>query len=235
MALIKNRQTKIRMADGSLKFVDDIVTSEWVSGADNLPTNLRSIQNFVHNPPIECIRINDTLTVTSDQMFLGQDGNFYVYGGLDNQNLMKFNQGMITTLTHNSFVVNRPVVQVPLTMIKELNVGTILSGESSPIEVESIEIVYPLERVSALKDIMADFYLSDDADTTNLNTNDYIRQDTPVVRLALHRSGVLIANGYKCLGLPCNEWNYEENRFEERGSFEIVFDTTIGRFVKERS
>jgi hypothetical protein len=235
MAFIKNRQTKIRMADGSLKFMDDIVTSDWVSGEDNLPTNIRSIQNFVHNPSIECIRINDEITVTSDQMFLGIDGNFYVYGGLDNQNVSKFNQGMISTLSHNSFVITRPVVQIPITMIKELKVGTILSGESSPIEVQSIEIVYPLERVDALKDIMMDFYLSNDPDTTNLNTNDYIRRDTSVARLAVHRSGVLEANGYKCLGLPCNEWNYEENKFEERGSFEIVFDTTIGRFIKERS
>ena len=223
------------MVDGSLKFVDDIVTSDWVSGENNLPTNIRTIQNFTHNPPIECIRINDELTVTSDQMFLGQDGNFYVYDGLDNQNLMKFNQGTITTLAQNSFIISRPVVQVPVTMIKPLKVGTILSGESSPIEVQSIEIVYPLERINALKDIMMDFYLSDNPDTTNLNINDYIRRDISVARLAVHRSGVLIANGYKCLGLPCNEWNYEENKFEERGSFEIVFDTTIGRFIKERS
>lgn len=234
MAFIKNRQTKIRMVDGSLKFVDDIVTSDWVSGENNLPTNIRTIQNFTHNPPIECIRINDELTVTSDQMFLGQDGNFYVYGGLGNQNLMKFNQGQITTLSQNSFIISRPVVQVPVTMIKELQVGTILSGESSPIEVQSIEIVYPLERVNALKDIMMDFYLSNDPDTTNLNTNDYIRRDVSVARFAVHRSGVLIANGYKCLGIPCNEWNYEENRFEDRGSFEIVYDTTIGRYIKER-
>lgn len=222
------------MVDGSLKFVDDIVTSDWVSGENNLPTNIRTIQNFTHNPPIECIRINDELTVTSDQMFLGQDGNFYVYGGLGNQNLMKFNQGQITTLSQNSFIISRPVVQVPVTMIKELQVGTILSGESSPIEVQSIEIVYPLERVNALKDIMMDFYLSNDPDTTNLNTNDYIRRDVSVARFAVHRSGVLIANGYKCLGIPCNEWNYEENRFEDRGSFEIVYDTTIGRYIKER-
>lgn len=222
------------MVDGSLKFVDDIVTSDWVSGENNLPTNIRTIQNFTHNPPIECIRINDELTVTSDQMFLGQDGNFYVYGGLGNQNLMKFNQGQITTLSQNSFIISRPVVQVPVTMIKELQVGTILSGESSPIEVQSIEIVYPLERVNALKDIMMDFYLSNDPDTTNLNTNDYIRRDVSVARFAVHRSGVLIANGYKCLGIPCNEWNYEENRFEDRGRFEIVYDTTIGRYIKER-
>jgi len=237
MALIKNKETQIKMADGSLKYVDDIVPGDWVEDRDNFPTNVRGVQYYVHPSDFHCVRINDELTVTSDQVFVGQDGYFYLIDGLNNPLFHKYNQGILNFKTYQDIIATRPIVSLPEHLIKPLVIGTVLEGENEPIVVESIETVYPLTKVPSSKSLMKEIYSKDKSqiDIENLDMNDYIRHDVKVIRLVIHRTGTMIVNGYKCLGMPCNEWNYETNSFEEPDSFEIIVDVLTGRYIKERS
>jgi hypothetical protein len=237
MAFIKNRETQIKMANESLKYVDDIVPGDWIVDRDNFPTNVRGVQNYVHHSDFPCIRINDELTVTSDQVFVGQDGYFYLIDGLNNKRFHRYNEGIQTFDTYRDLISTRPIASLPEHLIKPLVVGTILEGENESIEVESIETVYPLTKFPPSKSLMKEIYSKDKSqiDIESLDINDYIGHDVKVVRLAIHRTGTMIVNGYKCLGIPCNEWNYETNSFEEPDSFEIIVDVLTGKYVKERS
>jgi hypothetical protein len=237
MAFIKNRETQIKMADGSQKYVDDIVPGDWVEDRDNFPTNVRGVQNYVHPSDFPCVRINDELTVTSDQVFVGQDEYFYLIDGLDNTLFNKYNQGIQTFNTYRDLISTRPIVSLPEHLIKPLVIGTMLKGENGSIEVKSIETVYPLTKVPSSKSLMEEIYSKEKSqiDIENLDINDYIRHDVKVIRLVIHRTGTMIVNGYKCLGIPCNEWNYETDSFEEPDSFEIIVDVLTGRYIKERS
>jgi hypothetical protein len=237
MAFIKNRQTQIKMANESLKYVDDIVPGDWVEDRDNFPTNVRGIQNYVHPSDFPCVSINDELTVTCDQVFVGQDGYFYLIDGLNNTLFHRYNQGIQIFNTYQDIIATRPIASLPEHLIKPLVVGTILDGENESIEVKSIETVYPLTKVPSSKSLMKEIYSKDKSqiDIEGLDMNDYLRHDVKVIRLVIHRTGVMIVNGYKCLGIPCNDWNYETNSFEEPDSFEIIVDVLTGRYVKERS
>ena len=237
MAFIKNRQTQIKMANESLKYVDDIVPGDWVEDRDNFPTNVRGVQNYVHPSDFPCIRINDELTVTSDQVFVGQDGCFYLIDGLNNKLFHKYNEGIQIFNTYRDIIATRPIASLPEHLIKPLVIGTMLEGENGSIEVKSIETVYPLTKVPSSKSLMEEIYSKDKSqiDIEGLDMNDYIRHDVKVVRFAIHRTGTMIVNGYKCLGIPCNDWNYETNSFEDPDSFEIIVDVLTGRYVKERS
>jgi hypothetical protein len=237
MAFIKNRETQIKMANGTLKYVDDIIPGDWVEDRDSFPTNVRGIQNYVHPSDFPCVRINDELTVTSDQVFVGQDGYFYIIDGLNNTLLHKYNEGIQTFETYRDLIGTRPTASLPQQLIKPLVVGTMLEGENGTIEVESIETVYPLTKVPSSKSLMEEIYSKEKSqiDIENLDINDYIRHDVKVIRLVIHRTGTMIVNGYKCLGIPCNEWNYETDSFEEPDSFEIIVDVLTGRYIKERS
>ncbi len=237
MAFIKNKETQIKMADGSLKYVDDIVPGDWIEDRGSFPTNVRGVQNYVHPSDFHCVRINDELTVTSDQVFVGQDGYFYLIDGLNNPLFHRYNQGIQTFNTYRDLISTRPIACLPEHLIKPLVVGTMLEGENVSIEVESIETVYPLTKVPPSKSLMKEIYSKDTSEIVieNMDINDYIRHDVKVVRLVTHRTGTMTVNGYKCLGIPCNEWNYESNSFEEPDSFEIVVDVLTGRYIKERS
>ena len=237
MAFIKNKETQIKVADGSLKYVDDIVPGDWIEDRGSFPTNVRGVQNYVHPSDFHCVRINDELTVTSDQVFVGQDGYFYLIDGLNNPLFHRYNQGIQTFNTYRDLISTRPIACLPEHLIKPLVVGTMLEGENVSIEVESIETVYPLTKVPPSKSLMKEIYSKDTSEIVieNMDINDYIRHDVKVVRLVTHRTGTMTVNGYKCIGIPCNEWNYESNSFEEPDSFEIVVDVLTGRYIKERS
>jgi hypothetical protein len=232
MAFLKKSQNRIRMADGSLQLIDDIVSGDWLQDRDAFPTHVRVISNLL-TERLEMIKINDEISVSSDQVFLGADGLFYVFGGTSNRFYQYNNGGMKPTLFYNNTISVRPFVLVPDDMVKPLEIGTVLAGEAGNITVTSIEPIV-LEDIVFTKSFF-DLYKKDksEVDITTLNYMDYVTDRNVAIQLSVHRTGIFCVNGYKCLGLPNNDWDYVNDVLEEENSYEIDRDST-GKLFKVR-
>lgn len=235
MAFIEKTQSRIRMADGSLKLVDDLRPGDWILDRDDFPTHIKAIMKFGWRENFEFIRINNEITVSTDQLFLGIDGNYYLYGGLDNAFYKKYNEGTLNTESMYGGPSFRPFVALDDSVISSLEIGTQLVGENGTITVDTIEPVYFQEIPPEKK--FADFYKQkkEDIDVNTLNYKDYLTYIPLTYRISAYRTGIMFVNGYACMGLPNNDWNYDEDDFELPGSYEIITDLTTNRLKKIRT
>lgn len=234
MAFIEKTQSKIRMADGSLKPVEDLRPGDWILDRDRFPTHVKVIMKFCWRENFEFVKINNEITVSTDQLFLGIDGNYYLYGGLDNKFYKKYNEGTQNTDSMYGAPSLRPFVPLDDSVIRSLEIGTQLVGENGTNTVTTIEPV-SFQEIPPKKQF-ADFYKQnkEDIDVSSLDYKDYLTYTPLTYRISAYRTGIIYVNGYACLGLPNNDWNYAEDKFEIAGSYEIVEDVITKRLKKIR-
>lgn len=235
MAFIEKTQSKIRMADGSLKSIEDLRPGDWIVDRDRFPTHIKCIMKMNWRDTFEFIRINDEITVSTDQLFLGIDGKYYLYGGLDNKFYIKYNEGTQNTDSMYGAPSFRPFVGLDDSVIRNLEIGTKLVGENGTITVTSIEPVTFQEIPPQKK--FTDFYKQkkEDIDVNTLDYKDYLTYSPLTYRISAYRTGIMFVNGYACMGLPNNDWNYDEDDFELPGSYEIITDLEKNRLKKIRT
>jgi len=228
MSFTVNTNTKVKLANGQLINIEDLKFSDWVMDKNNFPTNLRGVLKFSYAPYDNVININNELLCGWDQIFLGWDGYYYVYNGLNNESYTKRNYSTILRfLAAKDTIATRIFVGIEPTMIRNLEVGTVLRTENGPKTVNSIEVVndffqvYPPE-----KDILVDHYFKDvsQIDVNSLNIYDFFETSTILVSHVVARSATYIVNGYVCVSVPNNDWDYENDQWIDPNTYEIIFE-----------
>ena len=234
MAFLQNTNTKIKLANGQLLDIEDIKASNWILDKNNFPTHVRGEFNIPHRDTDIVIKINNELTCGSNLIFLGSDGFYYVYGGITNPSYVKSSRSVPHLyISYDGTVANRIFVGIPDSMIRNLEVGSILMTENGPKTVDSLEVLPDFfVDIPPTKDFIIDHYSKDisEIDIDNLDTNDF-NTFYPVIKyIIVARSATCIVNGYICVSLPNNSWDYENDLFIGENSFEIL--PVNGRYEK---
>ena len=232
MPFIKNTETKVKLANGQEIAIENLVPGNWVSNKDSFPENVKGYYFRAYRDGEVTIKINNELICTSDQIFMGADGSYYVYGGNENTFLDKLKRTNLIFIVYDQMVASRPFVGLPDNLVKNLEVGVVLQTENGEKIVESIEVVDILENVPAIKDFQTDLYSKDisEIDIDNLDVWDYNDRKTLIVHHVIGNSSTYVVNGYKCLGVPNNDWDYETDVVIPSGTFEITVEN--GKFSK---
>lgn len=232
MPFIKNTETKVKLANGQEINIEDLVAGNWVSNKDGFPENVKGHYNKAHRGGDLAIKINNELICTADQIFMGADGFYYAYAGNDNTFINNLPINTLTFIVYDQMVASRPFVGLPDDLIKNLEVGVTLQTENGEKVVETLELVEIFENVQAIKDFQIDLYSKDisEINVDNLDVWDYNDRKTEIVHHIIGNSSTYIVNGYKCVSVPNNDWDYVNHVHIPAGTFEIVFEN--GRFVK---
>jgi hypothetical protein len=232
MPFIKNTETKVKLANGQEVAIENLVPGNWVSNKDGFPENVKGYYFRSYKDNETAIKINNELICTSDQIFMGADGFYYVYDGNTNPGIVKLAQRSPIFIVYDQMVASRPFVGLPETLIKNLEVGVTLQTETGAKVVETLEIVDMFETVPATKDFQTDLFSKDisEINIANLDVWDYNDKKTEIVQHVIGNSATYIVNGYKCVSVPNNEWDYENQVPIAPETFEIIVEN--GRFIK---
>jgi hypothetical protein len=234
MAFLANTNTKIKLANGQLMNIEDVKASNWILDKNNFPNNVRGVFNIPHKDTDTVIKINNELTCGSNLIFLGSDGLYYVYGGITNPAYVKMSRSVFHMfISNNDTISHRVFVGIPDNMIRNLEVGSILMTENGPKTVDSLEVLPDFfVDIPPTKDYIADHYSKDisEIDIDNLDTNDFNTFYPLIKYIVVARTATCIVNGYICVSLPNNNWDYENDLLMDVNSFEVV--PVNGRYEK---
>jgi hypothetical protein len=234
MALLGNTNTKIKLANGQLINIENLDVGNWILDKNNFPTNVRGKLNVPHKDTDIVIKINNELICGSNLIFVGSDGFYYVYGGISNPDYVKMCRSVFQRfISYNSTIANRVFVGIPDNMIRNLEVGSILMTEDGPKTVDSLEVLPDFfVDIPPTKDYLTDHYSKDisEIDIDNLDTNDFNTFKPLLKYFVVARTASCIVNGYNCISLPNNNWDYENDVPMDENSFEVV--SVKGRYEK---
>lgn len=235
MSLLQNTNTKIKLANGQLINIDDIKVGDWISNKNNFPTHIRGFANIPQREYDRVIRVNNELTCCSNQIFVGTDGFYYVYGGLDNAAYKKMNTSTVVNyITFDMTVANRIFVGIPDSMIRNLEVGSVLMTEAGPKTVQTIEILDNyFTIIPEQKDLITDHYAKDvsEIDINTLDVDEFRLYTIPLIKyLIVGNDASFSVNGYFCVSIPHNDFDYETGILMPSDSYEIILQN--GRYIK---
>jgi hypothetical protein len=204
--------------------VEDLKAGDWILNKDSFPTHVRGHVSSPYKSHQKVIKINDELVCTWDQIFIGADNFYYVYNGCDNQCFTKENSKIMSYISYDDTIITRPFVGLPENLIKNLEVGVVLQTIDGEKTVDTLEIIDIFETLPASKDYIVDLYSKDisEIDIDNLSVWDYNDRKTMIVYHIIGNSATYIVNGYKCVSIPNNSWDYENDTLIDPETYEIV-------------
>jgi hypothetical protein len=212
MAFIPNTNTLVTLANGTKKVIEELMPGDLILDSDNFPCHVfgrfRFSQEDLKKP---CIKINDEIIVTNDQAFLGADGYFYILDGINNEIFQKLNVCIQYCVSYNSFGLGEQLNGINESLIKPLVVGSVLMKDTGEKTVDTIEVIVdPYTPTPPTKNFRTDWYDLDPStlDVDSFNINDFITLNDAAIKHRIARSGTYIVNGYKCLSVPNNQWDY---------------------------
>lgn len=218
MAFIPKTNTLVSLANGTKKVIEDLMPGDLILDADNFPCHVFGRFGFTQEDfKKPCIEINDEIIVTNDQAFLGADGYFYILDGINNVLFQKLNVCIQYCVSHNSFGLGEQLNGIDLSLIKPLVVGSVLMKDTGEKTVDTIKVIDdPYTPTYPTKNFRTDWYDLDPS-TLDINTfkvNDFLTTNNAAIKHRIARTGTYIVNGYKCLSIPNNFWDYVNKKYK---------------------
>jgi hypothetical protein len=234
MAFVENTNTFITMADGTKKLIETIQSGDWVLNSDGFPVHVRGVSHINSKDDTRALVINGEITVSINQVFIGEDGLYYVYKGLQNRIYRLMSAEAFCSVSYDSIVSNQPLVGLDDSIVRELTIGSRIMKTTGPVEVTSIEIIDPFTINPPTKKFQDDLYSKplSEIDIDTLNIYDYVPRNTKLISHILGQKSTYIVNDYKCLAVPVNEWDYKNDVRIDPSTFTVKYDQTNNRFIR---
>ena len=96
-------------------------------------------------------------------------------------------------------------------------VGSVLMKDTGEKTVNTIEVIDdPYTPIQPTKNFRTDWYDLDPStlDINSFNINDFIPLNDSAIKHRIARTGTYIVNGYKCLSVPNNNWDYVNKKYK---------------------
>jgi hypothetical protein len=222
------------MKDGTKKLLEELKPGDWVLNCDNFPVHVRGVSKINSTEETRALVINNDITVGFDQIFIGEDGYYYVYGGIDNKIYNRIHSQLFTWVTYDSVSVHQSWVGLDNSIVRELKIGSRIMKTTGPVEITSIDIIDPFTINQPTKNFYDDLYSKpiSEIDIENLNVYDYVPRNTKLITHVIGHKSTYIVNDYMCLSVPTNDWDYVNDVRIDPSTFTIGFDRTTNRFVR---